>query len=442
MSDEEIYFDDDPGEPGAGNYEEDQGYVPDTPEGKYQAAKDSLGFDNEYAVDLFYEVYCDPNADLKLQAKSIKHAAITISTFDDFERVLGALTDVFQAFEDNLIDGPLCTKIINSMVSNLLRSEEGLTKFLNLATEKVSKTTQLQLFIDLKIRQAELAMKIAYYDDVRAYLAEIEPYCPFPPDPSDRPMRNACVRIIILKIELADTKDKDENEMLSLYKQLHEIPDFTLNTRQRAVVTKIEGIMALHNRNFAEARKKFFDAFKLFDEAGSDKRVTCLPYLTLASMCNHETTNVFSDAQILPYKMHPLVAPLCQLLESYHNGDLLTFDYKTDSAAKVFGNQFYTDLINEVRIIVFRGAIKNFCLLHKRIEFSYIAKYFKSNIDEVKTHVIDLILNKELKALIDKDSGFIIMQQERKPSQYLLNVDRMLSAMESSLNRMVQAQKI
>ncbi|OHT16799.1 hypothetical protein TRFO_12865 [Tritrichomonas foetus] len=445
MSDEELYFDEDDQEPQDQDnmiYEEDQGAPTlDTPEAKYQAAKESLGFDDLYSVDLFYEVFCDENADKKLQSKSLKHAAITLSQHDDFERVLGALTDVFQAHDDELIDDKLCSQIVSSMMTNLLRSEEGLTKFLELATEKVNKSTQLSLYMDLKLRQAELSMRKAYYEEVKEYLSNVEQYCCFPPDPNDRQMCSAAVRILILKIELVDAYEKDEDQMFAYYKQFQSIPEIPLNARQNAVLTKIQGLLALHERKFKEAREKFYKAFQLFDEAGSDKRIHCLPYLALAAMCSREReANVFLDPQIMHYKQHALVAPLDQLLDSYQKSNIVEYNQRIESASKVLFSKYYDSLLNEIRLFVLRGAIQRFCQSYKRVKFEYVAKKLECKPDEVVSQVYDLILSHELRALVDNDT--IIMQEQKKPSPYLLNVKQLIDAMEGAINGMGRKMKL
>ena len=50
------------------------------------------------------------------------------------------------------------------MMINVSRNEQALNDFMNSAIEKINKSTQLPLFVDVKLRQAETALKKADYN--------------------------------------------------------------------------------------------------------------------------------------------------------------------------------------------------------------------------------------------------------------------------------------
>lgn len=448
---EEIIFDEeDQGGGGEedGPFEGDEGDEDNTPEGKYQRAKGLLGFNDLDAIDLFYDIYCDLSADIKLQGKALKRAAITLSQTDDFERILGSLTDVFTANSEGTIDDELCSKIVRRMMANLIRNEQALTDFLDLAVEKVNKSTQLPLFVDIKLRQAELALKKADYNNVQKDLSEIEQYVGIPPDKSDRQMCQSAVRILLLKIELAEAFTQNEKDIFDFYKIINQIPDITLNDRQKAVLTKIEGQIALHKNLFENAVKAFQTAFMLFDDSGSDKRLDCLPFLALSIMCTEDKVAMaFNDPKINPYVNHPIVAPLKQLLDQYKDNKYVKFLNLLESAKKVFQQKAknaepYIKLLDKVRIFVLRNNINEFCLSYKKLEFKFLSKELQCSVEEGRRVVFELIISRQLQALVDTDANLIIIQEIKEPSIYLENIQIMLNSLSDTVKRLTKKERI
>lgn len=421
----------------------------ETPEQKYQRAKNLLGFEDFEAIDIFYDIYVDPNATVTLQGKSLKRAAITLSQYDDYERVLGALTDVFGAYNDKIIDENYCSKIVRKMMLNI-RNEQALTDFLNTAAENIDKSTQLQLFIDVKLRQAELALKKSEFNEAREELTEVEQFVGTTPDKKDTQMCNSLIRILFLKIEIEEVFSKDENAIFDYYKSLKNIdPNLAFSQdRQKAVIKKIEGQMALYNRDFNAAVDLFHDAFKDFDSSGSEKKIDCLPFLALAIMCTRDLNNMnFQDPLINPYINHPIVAPLKQLLDAFMLTKYVKFDYLLDSAKKIFMQKiqnadFYFDLLDEVRVFVLRNNIKIFCPSYKKIEFDFLSKEFKCPIEEAQRLIYDLIVSDELRALVDTDANLVILKKIAVPSPYLENVQTMLNSVGETVKRQSKLEKI
>lgn len=417
--------------------------VLNTPENKYKMGKEQLGFDDLYAIDVFYDVFCDQRSSQELQAKAIKKAAITLSQHDDFPRVLNSLTDVFDAHLDGILSDELCTKIVKAMMNNLIRSESALTDFLELATERVNKSTQSPLFVELKLKQAELALKRADYDKVQEILSEVEQtYVCIPPDPKDILMCYNALNILILKIQLIEASTKSEEEMINCYELCKQIQNVSLTEIQKAVMIYIEGLQALHKiRDFKQAKQKFESAFKLFDEAANDRRLDCLPFLALSIMCSHEDSMFFDDNQIAPYLTHPIVAPLKQLFDAYRKPNYLTFIDLLDSAKQVFLQKispanYYCSLLDEIRLFVLRNHIAIFCSPYKRIQIKFISEKLKCDKDEAQNLIFELIITRKMHALVDLENEMVIMKEQVPKSQYLEGVSVLISSMETLVDQM------
>lgn len=447
MSDDDIYFEDDDAivpdgeemeETGVHGEEEEITPVEDlsTPEGKYAVAKESMGFDDDKAITLFQEVYRG-DAPKKLRTKAIKNAAATIALRHIPDEITTILTEILQYYEDNILDDYSCTNIINKMKNNVLSSEECLEVFLQFATEKLNRNTQINLFLDLKLIQAETKMKYQDYSKAREMLQEAEQYCPIPPDPNDYQMCRSAIRILILHIEFADFDNKEE-AMFDYYDQAIKIPKSSLNQRQEAVILQIQGLKLLKEYNFKEARSKFYDAFKKFDEAGSDKRIKCLPYWALSAMLEHETISIFMSPEVMHFTAHPVVAPISQLNEAYQINDIVLFNKRLPSAQKVFNNhKFYSKLLDDIRSYVLSGAIMKYTQAFSKVDIAYMAKDLDSKEEEVKNIVFNLILRGRLNGLVEADTNLLIMQKPQKVSPQLLNISELIQSMNKIVDGMI-----
>ncbi|OHS96487.1 cop9 signalosome complex subunit [Tritrichomonas foetus] len=443
MSDEEIYFESDDGDEQqvVEDYQEAD-YIEedtlDTPEKKYKAAKDSVGFDDYFAIDTFYDVYCDETAREKIRRKSLKKAAITLSQHDDdIERILGALTDICQAYEDKFFDKDDLFETVTGMLSNLMKSNSALLTFLEAATEKVKlEGIDQTFFIDLKLRQCELMMLNQDYEKAKEYLTEIQPMLHFPPKEDDIIMCSSCIRFLTIKIEFADLFNR-EDKMINLFRQSQNISQVSLSTNQKALLTKIEGIVLLKERKFKEAKEQLFKSFELFDEVGSVQRVRVIPYCALAEMLTRGLMSLFMNPKVIPFKQHEKVMAIEQLYNAYMSNNILRYNELIEPASKLFSdNPFYHQLILEIRQYVLRGALFAFCRSFQRVGLNYAAQKLGSSPEEIKKQIMDLILSHEIRALYDPKNDQIVIREAMKPSQYLLNTNSMIEAMENYVDKM------
>jgi COP9 signalosome complex subunit 2 len=444
MSDQDIYFDDEGdadacgagGEGAASNIGAEGAFPPavtdeNDPLYRYQSARDLIGFDDDQAIQLLYALYNDGDVEDALRSKSLRRAAVTVASHADADQIIETLEHVLAAQEAGIITDVQCSKTVRKMADSLRGRDEPLTRFLEHATERVNRHTQISVYIDLRLQQCDLMLKFADYDHAREYLRETDQFCPIPPPLTDPEMCRAAIRLLIVKIELADV-ERDEDETLAHYAKAMLIPRSTLTPRQEAVLTHIEGIKAFRDGDYGLARTKFYEAFKVFNEMGLDKRIRCLPFCALAAMLVHEQVSIFLAPEVVNFVQHPLVAPLAQLTDAYQDLDIVLFNRRLGSAIKSFwANQdFYAGLLGQVRLFVVAGAIQKFCRKYKRVETGFVAAQLETPIDEVRQIVLNMILDGKLRALIEPRTDLIYMQPQRTPSRYLANVDSQLAGIE------------
>lgn len=102
-------------------------------------------------------------------------------------------------------------------------------------------------------------------------------------------------------------------------------------------------------------------AFKSYDEAGSTRRVQCLKYLVLANMLMESEVDPFNAQEAKPYKNHPEVAAMTNLVDAYQRNDIGEFEKILKNNKKTimddpFIRNYIEDLLRKIRTLVRRPA--------------------------------------------------------------------------------------
>ena len=78
-----------------------------------------------------------------------------------------------------------------------------------------------------------------------------------------------------------------------------------------------------HADNWEAAQVDFFQAFRNYDEAGSELRIKVLKYLVLAHMLTGNDVNPFDSQETKPYREDPNIIAMTSLVNAYQQRDVL-----------------------------------------------------------------------------------------------------------------------
>jgi hypothetical protein len=286
------------------------------------------------------------------------------------------------------------------------------------------------LFLDYKIRQAELYLRFADFVSIKTFVDEALVFCPIPPDRQNPFMCRCAIRLLILQIEMADHAGLTD-EIFALYDRARSIPSTSLNARQTATLTRLDGIRRLRARDFPAARTAFWESFTKFNDAGVDKRLHCLQYCALAALCAHELISVFASPEAISFSVHPVTAPIAQLTLAYLEANFVKFNQGLDSAKKSFGNDpLYNSMLDGVRVFVLEKQLKIYCQSFCSFDVAFAAEELNTSTEEVRKVIEALILRDELPALIDGVTGKIVMKTPVVRSPYMTHVWDLVSGLE------------
>lgn len=177
------------------------------------------------------------------------------------------------------------------------------------------------------------------------------------------------------------------------------------------IIRECGGKMYLRDRNWEKARTEFFDAVKFYEEGGNtNKTLTCLKYLLLASMLSDNRFNPFDDQSTKAYERNPQITAMTKLMEAYLSNDINTFvqlldDNSNDIRTDEFLRSYIDDLLLSIRTQV---ALK-LTQPYTRVKLEHIGKQLGITPSETENLLVSLILDGKLDATIDQPSQILTM---------------------------------
>ena len=117
------------------------------------------------------------------------------------------------------------------------------------------------------------------------------------------------IEIYALQIQLY-SRQKDNKKLREVFKKAMAVRGGIPHPRTLASIQELGGKMHMQAKEYEEAGKTFFQAFKSYDEAGDQSRLRCLKYLVLASMLGASSINPFDSQEARPYRDDPEIAAI------------------------------------------------------------------------------------------------------------------------------------
>merc|ERR1711991_1252199 len=179
------------------------------------------------------------------------------------------------------------------------------------------------------------------------------------------------------------------------------------------------GKIMMEDGMFDSAYATLFDAFKYYQDIGSEIRIPCLKYMLIANMLKEAKKgevvdgdekaevqakiNPFDSKEVANMRSHPSIEPISQLLDAYERNNIRNFERVLRENPKEikedpFLNQFIGRLLTKVRIAKILEMVKPYT----RINTQFLATQLTIDQEEVEDLVVRLILDNEKEGQIDQ----------------------------------------
>eukprot|EP00948_MAST-09A_sp_MAST-9A-sp1_P003116 g3116.t1 len=206
------------------------------------------------------------------------------------------------------------------------------------------------------------------------------------------------------------TVEEDNKKLKAVYQKALQIRS-AVCTRPRTVgiIRECGGKMLMRERQWAEARNDFFEAFKSYAEADDPRRISCLKYLVLANMLSQSSINPFDAHEAKPYEQHRDIKAMTELISAFMDNDLYEFqrimlDHNVRSDE--FMATYIDDLLTVLRTQVLLETIKPYTRIHLS---SIQEKLDIETLEEVERLLVKLILDKKLEGKVDQIRGELLL---------------------------------
>ncbi|WFC99630.1 hypothetical protein MYAM1_002375 [Malassezia yamatoensis] len=173
--------------------------------------------------------------------------------------------------------------------------------------------------------------------------------------------------------------------------------------------------------NWEAAQVEFFQAFRNYDEAGSELRIKVLKYLVLAHMLTGNDVNPFDSQETKPYREDPNIIAMTSLVNAYQQRDVLGAEKIVRENASTLTDddficKFITDVLNELRVQYLIDVVRPY----KSIRLTTLANLLHVSYEQMQSLVLMLILDGRMQGHIDDVNQTLQLDQtqDRLPHRH------------------------
>lgn len=176
------------------------------------------------------------------------------------------------------------------------------------------------------------------------------------------------------------------------------------NSFDAGIIKNLSGKIHLKRNNFGQALRDFFEAFKNFDEYGSELKITALKFYMVNLMLFDSDIYPFDSQETKSYENHPALAEISNLYEFYRK-DLtnLNFDQKLESCLENFRRED-KQLAFYLKKLQVKLWYKNFLRLvenQEQVSLEFLKDNLKISADKIQLLIVHAICENNFPARYD-----------------------------------------
>ncbi|PSK39281.1 hypothetical protein C7M61_001887 [Candidozyma pseudohaemuli] len=199
--------------------------------------------------------------------------------------------------------------------------------------------------------------------------------------------------IIAAEIEYTFKTDINLLRLSYLHRKASKVSSTITHPRVMGVIRECSATIHFYRRNFETARVEFYEAFKNYDEAGSDTKKKILKYLSLCLLLTENEVNPFESQETQSYAALPEYRNLIELVNCCETLDLKGYLYvlekmKTENDALIQDRIFENasgHILHNIKVRLLLNLLK----AYKTIRFDLVIRKLQL---ESEAHLEDLLI--------------------------------------------------
>jgi len=190
----------------------------------------------------------------------------------------------------------------------------------------------------------------------------------------------------------------------------------------------------MQQREWSKAHEDFFEAFKNYDEAGSDHRIQCLKYYLMSHMlsCNEDIDkiNPFDSQDLQAYAKHPEIIALTSLVDAYNNNDIHCFEKILKNNWKtIMDDEFIRSYIQDLLFSLRTQRLLELLKPYTSIQILFISQELNIPVNEVQELLVSLILDEKINAHIDQVHQLLLLKPRLSNEKKFASINRWVNHM-------------
>lgn len=158
----------------------------------------------------------------------------------------------------------------------------------------------------------------------------------------------------------------------------------------------------LFTDNWTAAQVDFFQAFLMYDEAGSQQRITVLKYLVLAHMLMGSDIDPFDSQETKPYKNDPQIVAMTNLVGAYQRREVHEAEkILRENTATIMDDQFIRTYIDDVLRGLRTSYLVDLIRPYTRLELKFLSRQLNMSTPDVEELLMTLILDGVVQGKLD-----------------------------------------
>jgi COP9 signalosome complex subunit 2 len=385
-----------------------------TMENTYYSAKGSVNTDLDEAIEMFNLVLDMEEEKGNWGFKTLKQIIKAYFKHGKYNEMVEKYKQLLSYM--NVVSRNDSEKAINNILSLVSTSTDQklLSNIYQITLDALKEANNEKLWFNTKLKQGKVFFDMKDYDKLQTCIDELKEWCMNEEGREDSKKSSQLLDVYVLEIQMYSERE-ELKKLESLYKKCINLSSgaVVLNPRVTGIIRECGGKMYMRDKKWALAHEDLFEAFKSYDEAGNPRRIQCLKYLVLANMLMGSNINPFDANEVKPYKQHPEITAMTDLVEAYQKSDIKRFEKilrenKQSILEDSFIKYYIDDLLTNIRTKVLLILITPYT----RIRMSFIARELNIDVPLVEKLCVDLILDQRLDAYIDQINEMIQLKSK------------------------------
>ncbi|KAI8926945.1 PCI domain-containing protein [Entophlyctis helioformis] len=311
-------------------------------------------------------------------------------------------------------------KSINSIIDNISTSQDMafLEDFYAVTLKYLEESKNDRLWTKTNLKLAKLWLDRQEYSRLTKIIRQLHHSCQNDDGTDDQRKGTLLLEIFALEIQMY-TETKDNKKLKAVYQQCLQVKSAIPHPRIMGIIRECGGKMHMSESEWEKAQTDFFEAFKSYDEAGSQQRIQCLKYLVLANMLMESQINPFDSQETKPYAGDKQIVPMTNLVNAFQRKEINEFErILRTNRSTIMDDPFIRTYIDNVLKNIRLQVLVKLLRPYTRIEISFISTQLNVAAAEVEELLVTLILDNRIAGKIDQINQRVELDQESTDLQY------------------------